>query len=228
MPNQNHRQAQQNQNQRQSQANQNQREAQIERQNQIQRENQQNQNQRQIHQNQRQTHRTQDQDQSQYRALREEVLMCGDDLEDLDEEPCRNGSACWFFQRNRCKFSHEKDSKTDENKGKESLEGALKRLKDEEKNRKKEVDKIADDMEANSTTVRREVARIEFHVEELDANQTNIWRVQDLRRKLGTVKQSVTQLENKLHSKMTELEEVQGKVRRLEVLERRVGEVVRG
>merc|ERR1719319_684497 len=210
MPNQNQRQAQQNQNQRQSQANQNQREAQIERQNQIQRENQQNQ--RQTHQNPRQTLRTQDQDQSQYRALREEVLMCGDDLEDLDEEPCRNGPACWFFQRNRCKFSHEKDPNTDENKGKESLEGALKRLKVEEINLKKEVDKIADDMEANSTTVRTEVARIEFHVEELDANQTNISRVQELRRKLSTLKQSVTQLENKLHSKMTELEEVQSRV----------------
>merc|ERR1719319_450716 len=226
MPNQNHRQAQQNQNQRQSQANQNQREAQIERQNQIQRENQQNQIQRENQQNQNQ--RQIDQDQSQYRALREEVLMCGDDLEDLDEEPCRNGPACWFFQRNRCKFSHEKDPNTDKHKGKESLDGALKRLKVEEINLKKEVDKIADDMEANSTTVRREVARIEFHVEELDANQTNISRVQELRRKLSTLKQSVTQLENKLHSKMTELEEVQSRVGRLEVLERRVGEVVRG
>merc|ERR1719319_207338 len=167
MPNQNHRQAQENQNQRQGQI-----ERQIH-QNQIQREAQQNQNQRQSQENQNQRegqrerqiqqnqilretqhNQNQTQTQSQYQVPRKEVLMCGDDFEDLDEEPCRNGPACWFFQRNRCKFSHEKDSKTDKNQGKESLEGALKRLKVEEKNLKKKVDKIAYDMEANSITVR--------------------------------------------------------------------------
>merc|ERR1712129_400231 len=43
----------------------------------------------------------------------EEPLMCGDDFDDFRDEPCRNGPKCWFFQRNKCKFSHEKDIPTE-------------------------------------------------------------------------------------------------------------------
>ena len=66
----------------------------------------------------------------------------GDDF-DFGDEPCRNGPACWFFQRNRCKFSHENDSPTESNskkKEKLTLEEALAKMKSKENSLKKEID----------------------------------------------------------------------------------------
>ena len=155
-----------------------------------------------------------------------EPLMCGDDFDDFEDEPCRNGPACWFFQRNRCKFSHENDAPAERNRKKEekvTLEEALAKMKVNENNLKEEIDNLVDGMEDNNQMI----ANYENQVEIETANH-NIWKAQNWKTKLTSHKLKADRIETDLKSKVVELEEVQVKVCKLNVLERRVEEVVRG